>query len=146
MELMKLQNQVLTVLDGRAQSELIAMVPLVSGTYTKAYMAKLLGKDATYTYKRNFIQFRKVFNWEQSRIEYSWVLEEEPAVYEIRVRYFESDTKVEQAEDRQIFFCCGAAEDFDCYLLKSQEQIDAALADPAGFSDADYDIYDDFIG
>ena len=86
MELLTLQNEVLTALSGSRTSELIAMVPLITGTFTKAYMAKLFGKDATYTYKRNFLQYRKVFNWEQCRIEFSWLLEEEPAVYEVRVR------------------------------------------------------------
>lgn len=95
--------------------------------------------------KRNFLQFRKVYNWEQSRIEYSWVLEEGPAVYEVRVRYFESESKMEQASDRQVIFCCGADENYDCFLLKSQERIDAAIADPAAFIASTDDIYDDFI-
>ena len=146
MELLTLQNEVLTALSGSRTSELIVTVPLVTGTYTKTYMARLLGIDATYTYKRNFLQFRKVFNWDKSRIEYSWVLEEESAVYEVRVRYYETETKIEQAEDRQVVFCCGAADGYDCYLLKTQEQIDAAVNDPAAFAAETDEIYDDFIG
>ena len=146
MELLTLQNEVLTALSGSRTSELIATVPLVCGTYTKTYMARLLGKDATYTYKRNFLQFRKVYNWDLSRIEYSWVLEDEPAVYEVRVRYFESETKLEQASDRQVIFCCGAADGYDCYLLKTQEQIDAAVSDPAVFIETTEDIYEDYLG
>ena len=146
MELMALQNQVLREIHGRAQSELIAMVPYIDGTYIKAYMAKLVGKDETFIYKRNFLQYRKVFNRDQARVEYAWTLDDDPAVYEIRIRYFGSGNGMEQAEDRQVVFCGGAAEDFDCYLLKSQEQIDAALADPIGFSDENNGSYDNFIG
>ena len=146
MELLTLQNEVLTALSGNRTSEIIATVPLITGTFTKAYMAKLLGKDTTYTYKRNFLQFRKVYNWDKSRIEYSWVLEEEPAVYEVRVRYFETDTKMEQAEGRQIIICCGAADGYDCYLLKTQEQIEAAVSDPAAFIESTDEIYDDYLG
>ena len=146
MELLTLQNEVLTALSGSRTSELIATVPLITGTYTKAYMARLLGKDATYTYKRNFLQYRKVFNWEQSRIEFSWLLEEEPAVYEVRVRYFETETKMEQAADRQFVVCCGAADGYDCYLLKTQEQIDAAVSNPAAYTSMQDDYLDDYLG
>lgn len=146
MKLLTLQNEVLTSLHGTPQSEMIAMVPLICGTYVKAYMAKILSKDETYTYTRNFLQFRKVYNWEKSRIEYSWVLEEEPAVYEVRVRYFETETKLEQASDRQFIVCCGADEGFDCYLLKTQEQIEAAITDPVAFIESADEIYDDYLG
>ena len=146
MELLTLKNEVLTSLHGTPQSEMIAMVPLICGTYVKAYMAKILSKDETYTYTRNFLQFRKVYNWEKSRIEYSWVLEDEPAVYEVRVRYYESETKMEQASDRQYVICCGAVEDFDCYLLKTQEQIDAAVSDPAAYISMQDDYLDDYLG
>ena len=53
---------------------------------------------------------------------------------------------MEQGTDRKFVLCCGAAVGYDCFLLKTQEQIDAAVSDPAAFIESADDIYDDFIG